>query len=88
MFGQVYTTRTSSQLLLSPPPQPKIYFIFIGQVAEIKAIIDSARKEFTVEDNLQTITHTLSDLAFKYKINSNNIRVITNDAQVRDNFCW
>ena len=68
--------------------QPKIYLTLIGQVAEIKAIIDSARKEFTVEDNLQTITHTLSDLAFKYKINSNNIRVITNDAQVRDNFCW
>ncbi len=53
-----------------------------SKVTEIKTIIDSACKEFTVEDNLQTITHTLSDLAFKYKINSNGIRVITNDAQV------
>jgi hypothetical protein len=51
-------------------------------VSEIKSIIESASKEFTVEENLQLITHTLSDLAFKYKINSNGIRVITNDVQV------
>jgi len=53
------------------------------QVVDIKAIIDSAVKEFTVEENLQTITHTLSDLSFKYKIISNGIRIITNDVQVR-----
>jgi hypothetical protein len=57
----------------------------LSQVAEIKAIIDSACKEFTVEENLQTITHTLSDLGFKYKINSNGIKVITNDMQVKQN---
>ena len=51
-------------------------------MADIKAIIDSACKEFTVEENLENITHTLSDLGFKYKINSSGIKVITNDAQV------
>jgi hypothetical protein len=51
-------------------------------VVDIKAIIDSACKEFTVEENLENITRTLSDLGFKYKINSSGIKVITNDAQV------
>ena len=49
------------------------------QSTEIKAIIEKAKKEFNIEVHLSNVKQDLCNLAFKYKINSNGIKVITND---------
>ena len=54
------------------------------QSTEIKAIIEKAKKEFNIEIHLSNVKQDLYNLAFKYKINSNGIKVITNDTILID----
>ena len=55
------------------------------QSTEIKAIIEKAKKEFNIEEHLSNVKKDLYNLAFKYKINSNGIKVITNDSLLIEN---
>ena len=55
------------------------------QSTEIKAIIEKAKKEFNIEEHLSKVKKDLYNLAFKYKINSNGIMVITNHSVLIEN---
>ena len=55
------------------------------QSTEIKAIIEKAKKEFNIEVHLSNVKQDLCNLAFKYKINSSGIKVITNDSILIEN---
>ena len=55
------------------------------QSTEIKAIIEKAKKEFNIEEHLSNVKKDLYNLAFKYRINSNGIKIITNDSLLIEN---